>query len=521
MLNVRAETIPSRFIRAVAIFAGLFTLTWILSGWIVSESSLYLILIAFACAGFLAFVFILKDWRTGIYLFLVWLVFEDLIRKYAGNSLYMFFGKDIILGMAYISMLVAKHRGKLPTLRPSFLLSLGIFFCYGVVQMFNPNSPHIDYGLLGIKTYFYYVPLFYAGYAILRTEADLRKFLMLNMWIGLVVAGLGLVQTFGWAQFLVPEHIAPELYQLSHDVKISPLTHLQSSRPTSVFVSDGRMELFLFLMFIFSFCVSGYLVMGGQKRGRIVSFSAVGIIVLTTVMSGFRGTIVEMIISTIVLAAILLWGGSRRHGQVFRMTKALIIIGVVAVVGVAAAAWFAPDEFNARWALYSETLSPTSSASELGFRAWDYPEENIESVFQQPNWVWGNGIGVSSLGDQYVYRLTGVPVPAIGAESGYGQLILEMGILGPILWTFWTVALLIASWKVVRRLKRTPMFAVGLLIFWYAFLLLGPSTLYGLNGYQNYMTCAYLWLLIGILFRLPGLLAEQQAAAINQVEASS
>jgi hypothetical protein len=44
-------------------------------------------------------------------------------------------------------------------------------------------------------------------------------------------------------------------------------------------------------------------------------------------------------------------------------------------------------------------------------------------------------------------------------------------------------------------------------------MLLGPFTFYGLNGYQNYFTCAYLWLTIGMLFRLPGLLAEQQAAA--------
>jgi hypothetical protein len=42
-------------------------------------------------------------------------------------------------------------------------------------------------------------------------------------------------------------------------------------------------------------------------------------------------------------------------------------------------------------------------------------------------------------------------------------------------------------------------------------MLLVPFTFYGLNTYQNYLTCAYLWLIIGILFRLPGLLSEDQA----------
>ncbi len=123
----------------------------------------------------------------------------------------------------------------------------------------------------------------------------------------------------------------------------------------------------------------------------------------------------------------------------------------------------------------------------------------------------GNGTGVASLGAQYVTKLTGVRTLDIGAESGYGTLILEFGILGPILWTFWTVSLFFSAWKVVRKLKQTPLFPIGFAIFWYAFMLLGPFTFYGLNTYQNYLTCAYLWLIIGILYRLPGLLSEEKA----------
>ena len=57
--------------------------------------------------------------------------------------------------------------------------------------------------------------------------------------------------------------------------------------------------------------------------------------------------------------------------------------------------------------------------------------KNIESVFSQPNWEWGNGTGVVSLGAQYVYKLTGAHMLPIGAETGYGELILEFGIIGP------------------------------------------------------------------------------------------
>ena len=132
-------------------------------------------------------------------------------------------------------------------------------------------------------------------------------------------------------------------------------------------------------------------------------------------------------------------------------------------------------------------------------------------IFEQPNWQLGNGIGVTSLGVQYVTKLVGARPLMLGSESGYGILIIEFGILGPILWTFWTVSLFFSAWRVVRKLKQTPLFPIGFAIFWYAFMCLGPFTFYGMNTYQNYMTCAYLWLTIGILFRLPGLISEDQA----------
>ena len=63
----------------------------------------------------------------------------------------------------------------------------------------------------------------------------------------------------------------------------------------------------------------------------------------------------------------------------------------------------------------------------------------------------------------------------------------------------------------MRKLKQTALFPIGFAIFWYVFMLLGPFTFYGLNNYQNYLTNAYLWLTLGILYRLPGLLSEEQA----------
>lgn len=510
MINAGSDVFESKRLRAIALLAALFVLASVFSYWIVFGNPLYLIVAGIGCVGTVVALVVLRDWRSGLFIFLIWIMFEDLIRKYAGNSLSIFFAKDIVVGLTYVSMLIAQRRGKLLTFKPPFLFWFGIFFWLGAAQVFNPNSPSILYGLLGIKTYFFYAPLLFAGYAILRTEKDLRTILMLNMWIALFVSGLGVIQSLGATNFLNPSDQAPELYILSHDTRMAPQSGLTSIRPTSVFVSDGRFASFLIPLFILAFGTAGYLMLR-TKRGRLVVFAALGVVALATVLTGSRGAFVYLIVDTVVLSVGFLWGAPWRKKQAFRMGKAIRTAVIVAAVGFMLAIVFFPDAVKSRWAVYTETLSPTSSTSELGLRTWEYPKAELESVFSHPNWQLGNGIGVVSLGAQYVYRLTGVPMLQIGAESGYATLIMELGILGPIFWTSWTVSLIIAAWKVVRKLKQTPFFPIAFAIFWYAFMLLGPFTFYGLNGYQNYLTCAYLWLTAGMLFRLPGLFAESQA----------
>jgi len=99
------------------------------------------------------------------------------------------------------------------------------------------------------------------------------------------------------------------------------------------------------------------------------------------------------------------------------------------------------------------------------------------------------------------------PPFTLWVEEGYGQLIIEMGIVAPFLWIAWTAALLFSMWQVLRGLRQTRFFPIGFAIFWYAFLLLYPLTFGGLAPYQNYVGNAYFWLLIGVFFALPGVLA--------------
>jgi hypothetical protein len=86
-------------------------------------------------------------------------------------------------------------------------------------------------------------------------------------------------------------------------------------------------------------------------------------------------------------------------------------------------------------------------------------------------------------------------------------MIVEMGIVAPFLWLLWSGALLLYAWKIVRQLRQTRLFPIAFAIFWYGFALLFLLTYGGVNAYQNYINNAYFWLMIGVLFRLPDVLA--------------
>jgi hypothetical protein len=180
-----------------------------------------------------------------------------------------------------------------------------------------------------------------------------------------------------------------------------------------------------------------------------------------------------------------------------------------------------PKEVGSRWAFYSETLDPSSTASELSHRVWSYPIYNLMLAFTTPHWVMGYGTGTASLGAQYVARIFKQKKPEVAVESGWGSLIVEMGALGLALWFVWTTALLWSCWRVVKKLKQTRLFPVGFGAFWFVAIMLLPETYASLNIYQDYVLNAYLWLLVGVLFRLPELLAARPMPVSTPSRASA
>jgi hypothetical protein len=481
---------------------------WQLSNSIAAGSSGTVLLLGAAFVAFFVGGRIASDWRSGAYIFLVWLLFEDLIRKYMGNSMYVYFGKDLLVGMIYLSFLRDRRRRETVHFPPLFRYALGLFFLLGLVQVFNPLSPSIFYGLLGLKLYFYYVPLMFVGYAMLRKEDDLRRFLVLSMGLAAVISLVGILQAILGLDFLNP-HGGADIDELGHLVRFTP-SGVAVPRPPSVFVSDGRFAAYIILAFILGLGAAGYLLLR-SGRGRKLVFPAVGLVALASVLAGGRGAFVFVAASAVVLPVGMLWGAPPGVGAGYRLVKAIRRSFIFVALAMSLAVILFPDVIGARLTFYRETIMPGSEYSETRGRVWDYPVGNLLAALSDPDRATGHGIGTGSLGVQYVSRILEVPPTNIGVENGYGALIVELGILGPILWLAWALSLVFATFKVVLKLKGTWAFPVGFSILWYMFLILFPLTWGSLVVYQNFVMNAYLWLLVGVLFRLPALVSQDSA----------
>jgi hypothetical protein len=476
-------------------------------------------LITLGVAGLALGIKILNNWRHGLYIFFGWLFVEDFVRKYLGNNIALFFAKDILAVLVYISFYVArKNRKETATFKPPFLVPLLVFVWFAVGQIFNPASPSVMYGLLGVKIYFLYVPMMYLGYALLDSERDLRRFFSFNVVLILGVAGLGIAQSIIGPTFLNPSTIQVDIRDMSTLYRISPITGLISYRPCSVFVSTGRFQDFLIASWIIIFGFGGYLILR-IKKGRNAAFVTLAVVAGAALMSTSRGVVMWCGGSALVTIAAFVWGAPWRQRQATRVVRSIqrmVLLGGIAIVALSV---IFPEEVNSRLAVYSETLNPYSTASELAYRTHEYPLKNFLAAFDTPRWMYGYGTGTASLGIQYVARVFHEPSTGIGVENGYGQLVVEMGIVGLLLWIVLAVSISIAAWKVVKELRGSPWFPIAFVIFWFVFLVFFPMGYASLAFYQDFLMNAYLWILIGILYRLPSIALSAQLAVEAKYEA--
>src|ERR1700693_3540576 len=87
----------SRQVKALVMGLVVLAVIWELASWVVAGSDKNLIMFGLSLVVVALVVHILNNWRSGVLLFLLWLLFEDLARKYLGNSMTVYFAQDFLV----------------------------------------------------------------------------------------------------------------------------------------------------------------------------------------------------------------------------------------------------------------------------------------------------------------------------------------------------------------------------------------------------------------------------------------
>ncbi len=467
--------------------------------------------VALAVAASACAVVMLNNWRTGTFIFFAWVFFEDLARKYLGNNMAIYFGKDVLVATVYLSFFLAYRRQHVQLFRPPFRVPLLIFIWFGVIQVLNPASTSIFFGLLGLKLYFYYVPLLFIGYALISSESDLQRFFSFLMVLTLLVAGLGIAQAILGHTFLNPAVLQEDIRGLSTNYRYAPVSGAMVYRPNSVFVSTGRFTFFLVPAWLFAFGYGAYLLLR-SRRHRLLTFITLGVTTVAIALCASRGTLLWTIGSLLVGVPAFLWGCPWQKGQLVRVLRGFARTIVVAIGALLLTLFLYPEALKGRLSFYWETLDPNSSNSELLQRIHSYPLQNFLYAFDYPRWPYGYGIGTASLGLQYVARILHVAPLGIGVESGFGAIVLELGIVGLVLYIVLAAAIVITAWSAARKLKGTQWFPIGFVVFWYSFLFLFPYVWGGIQPFEDFILNSLFWFSLGILFRLRDFVLRAEAS---------
>jgi len=469
-----------------------------------TQLAFFSVLGCLAVTSFVAF----SDWRAGVLLLIAWLTVEDLIRKYMGNNMVIYFFKDIIYLVTLFAFTLASFRRGRQPFNPPFLKPLVSFLIFAAVQTFNPNTPSPLYGLLGFRMNFFYLPLLWVGFHVWEMPPDLGRFWVFCLTVGTAVAVLGIIQGIVGLDFLNPPTLAEEIRPLAYLIREAPISGYKVPRPCSVFVSDGRFGHFMLLCLTLGLGMSIALWLTPLWRNWLSRWQQGAILIGTGVcaaalfMVGSRGGFVFGSLTVLVLLLINRWQTTLQYVR-RQWRKALPIVSVALGVAFLVVTVIAPEALKARWAFYWETLSPWSPRSELFDRIFRYHPQNFMGAFLSPYALFGQGFGTNSLGIQYLRKFTDVLLPFVIVESGLGNIVAEVGIIGLMLWLLWCFSVTIWAWQLTFQLRDTPFASIAACIAWYATVkVLGPLW-GGMAGFQEFIGNAFLWLLLGILGRLP------------------
>lgn len=430
-----------------------------------------------------------RDLEFGLKTILVMVVVEGALRKWFLPSLseLVYFYKDGLMLIVLISYLAKRRRLPLRIRKDLALLKIivSVFAVYALTTVFNPEAPHIVISLLGLKAYCLYIPL---AFIVPRVFADKEKLVGFLKWYSILVLPVAVISALQFfdpsPQAVINQYAWREGAAGGGQVaQFFDAAGRHYVRVTGTFSYVSGLSVYLPIMF-------GLLLgLSALKSTRVSSrllkwayYSAFGATVVASLMTGSRGAVLAI---ALVGCFFYCFASGK---NLFRRVRHVAIVGALIFVAVTV---FFPQAYAA----FSNRAFGTGEKSEEGISrmlvAVSVPfKEGAEAG------LFGYGIGLTQNAVPTIAKLlsltaaTGLPV---APEAEPGRVMMEIGILGFLLYTLIRIALLLTLCNVCLKIRdrESKALAISILGVVVVMVLAGGAVI-------NHTQCAYLWFLAGL-----------------------
>jgi len=435
-------------------------------------------------------------WRWPVYALLAYLPVSGvaILAAYPGRTdrAVAILAKDFVFVIpAYVLFLGYFLLRRRPFwFRGAPLVLFGLLALIVLIQAFNPDLPNHLVGIIGIKVWLFYIPLFFLGYWLVESREQLFRVLGLMSVVAIVPAVIGLVEVVlyysGHAQTVYDAYGGAAssatqgftTFVLSHGCTIR--------RVPSTFSFFYQYYLFGAAMVAVSFA------WWRASRPAGKQLWAAGIVFLViTLAAMFSGVRLAFVVIPVLIAAIILLAA--RSANRLPWAFVAVVTACFAIAGGTAAGICG----------FAAHLTQTTSqeASDVG------PKSVSEAVHK--TWL-GLGAGSDSTAARYAFPNVQLKT-AVGSvqESWYVKTYLELGVFGLAiaLALLGTVVYRVARVHIRLRDSRLKMVSAAVLA------LLVWVLVYSLKAqyFDLDPINIYFWLFAGIVMGLPRL--ERQEAA--------
>jgi hypothetical protein len=352
-----------------------------------------------------------------------------------------------------------------------------------VVQAFNPDLPRLLVGLIGIKIWLFYIPLFFLGYHLVQSRPQLFWLLGLMSAVAVLPAVVGLVEAI-----LIYAGKESTVYSWYGDSAAA------ATQNFVVFTVPGGCTIrripstfsffYQYYLFLSAMLAVGYAWWrGGRQAGRQLKIGGALFVLLLVAafVSGQRGAFLFTPFLVVLMLA-LSWR-SRNRLPVVAVAGGLCAFAATALIVGGIACNY--TSHIAKTFGQEKGVVITRSISEAVHETW-----------------LGLGAGADSTGARYAFPSATYSLRGGGVqEAWYVKTYLELGVFGLAIVLALLLTILVRSYKIHRRLLDPRLKVVSA-----AFVALIVWVLV-YNAKAQYMDLdpinVYFWLFAGILFKLP------------------